>query len=234
MKLTWGYMWGIWWWRITGEQLDADRLRTDLANIPGVIASSRELGTVDVQATRNRGLASGIPQSVPMDVVTTGKDPNIRNRSLTVHLWNGFVPVGSICMARVGYYVSSPEFCSLQVASILKRLITVTLRPWQYIVILAELVCELCGTYSKQNTVRGFKDRVRPLTSVAKLAVFCNRMAFELGVNTLRRALCWVIDGLNSPKETALFLMLCLPRRCGGLEFPKPVSNVSIPIPMEL
>ena len=234
MNMTWGYVWGIWWWRNSGEGMNPEQQRTGLCRIPTPALTSAFLRSSNMSALRDRGLASGIPQNVPTDVVATGIRPSIRNRSVMVHQWNGFVPIGSICVARDNDYVCSPEFCLLQVACYLKRLLTVTLNPWQFVVILAELVCEFCGTYSKQNNARGFKNRRKPLITLGQLVVFCGRMAFEPGSKTLRTAVSWAIEGLNSPMETALYLFLCLPRSYGGLEFPRPFSNYPIPVPTEL
>ncbi len=234
MDVMWGYVWGIWWWRMTGKNMDPNRLRTGLSAIPSSLANAKDLRNPRIQVLRDRGLARGIPEFVPTDIVVVGSRFGSRNRRIVTHQWNGFVPVGSICKAGGRCYVASPEFCLLQVASGLKRMFSTTLRPWQLTVVLSELVCELCGTYSKQNTTRGFKERGCPLSSVGQIMVFCGRVAFEPGANTLRKALSWSLDGLNSPMETVLFLMLCLPKSYGGLEFPRPISNPTLHIPENL
>lgn len=234
MGVMWGYVWGIWWWRITGESMDSDRLRIDLGSIPPSFSTLDELRKAKVQELRDRGIAQGIPSHVPTDVVFSGKRLNVRNRRIVVHMWNGFVPAKSICSTGKGDYVASPEFCLLQVASRLKKSITETLRPWQFTVILTELVCEFCGTYSKQNTTRGFKKRKKVLTSVGQLIVFCGRMSFEHGAQSLRKAVSWALDNLNSPMETALYLLLCLPVSYGGLALPRPISNKSVAVPKVL
>ncbi|MBQ1450133.1 MAG: hypothetical protein IIZ12_04265 [Eggerthellaceae bacterium] len=38
-------------------------------------------------------------------------------------------------------------------------------------------------------------------------------------------ALKWVIDNSASPMETAVYLLLCLPKRLGGYGLPKPILN---------
>ena len=234
MNMTWGYVWGIWWWRNTGENMNPAQQRTGLCNIPTPTLSAELFRSSDMTALRDRGLASGIPQSVPTDVVVIGMRPNVHNSRFLAHQWNGFVPIGSICATRDNNYVCSPEFCLLQVGRYLKRLTSTSLEPWQYVVILTELVCEFCGTYSKQNTTRGFKNRRNPLTTLGQIMMFCGRMAFEPGANTLRKAASWIVEGLNSPMETILYLLFCLPKSYGGLEFPRPFSNYPIPVPAEL
>lgn len=233
MRVTWGYVWGIWWWRMTGQSMDPNRLRTNLVTIVSSIKSAEDLRTPVFQKLRDNGLKSGIPQGVPVDIVVAGRRIHVHNKCFVVHQWNGFVPIQSIC-ATNDNYVASPEFCLLQTACIIKRVVTTRLCPWQYTVILAELVCELCGTYSKQNTTRGFKQRKNTLTNTALLTTFCGRIAHEPGASALRKALSWAVDGLNSPMETTLYLLLCLPKRYGGMELPRPLANPPIDVPEEL
>lgn len=38
-------------------------------------------------------------------------------------------------------------------------------------------------------------------------------------------ALRWIADGSRSPKETDLYLILCLPQALGGFAFPRPILN---------
>lgn len=234
MVLTWGYVWGIWWWRSTGQSMDTDRLRTPLHKVPSPESLCDAISKEEAMTLHDKGVSCGIPQSIPMDVVVTGTRPRIQNRCFVVHQWNGFVPAGSLCNTGSNNYVCSPEFCLVQIARYIRRLITACIQPWQYTVIFAELACELCGTYSKQNTPVGFKERYKPLTSVGALMVFCGRMAFEPGANMVRKALAWTLDGLNSPMETVLYLLLCLPRSYGGLEIPRPFSNFRLEVPQEL
>ena len=234
MGMTWGYVWGLWWWRQTGSNMDADRLRTDLSAIPAANVTSEDLKRQHAQSLRDRGLANGVPQCIPTDIVTSGVRPHVQNSRFVVHQWNGFIPLGSICKAGADSFVCSPELCLLQIAHNLRRMVSTTLKPWQYTVILSELVCELCGTYSKQNTATGFKGRNTPLTSIGQLTVFCGRVSFVHGANNLKKAIAWALDGLNSPMETVLYLLLCLPAHYGGLEFPRPLANYAIPVPREL
>ena len=234
MGMTWGYVWGLWWWRQTGKNMDPNRLRTDLPAIPTTNVTSEDLKRENVQSLRDRGLDSGIPQCIPTDIVTSGVRPHVQNSRFVVHQWNGFIPIGSICESGANYFICSPELCLLQIGHNLRRMISTTLRPLQYTVILTELVCELCGTYSKQNTTTGFKGRNKSLTSIGELTVFCGRVSFVHGANNLRKALSWALVGLNSPMETVLYLFLCLPADYGGLEFPRPIANYAVPVPREL
>ena len=95
---------------------------------------------------------------------------------------------------------------------------------------------ELCGTYvpkaydSEDFTFStGCIVKREPLTSVKRL----HRLAPSFGVGNTRvisTALRWIVDGSASPRETALYLLLCLPYRFGGYGLPKPVMNYEIPL----
>ena len=214
--------------------MDPNRVRTGLCSMPATSVTAENLKQTNAQNLRDRGIARGVPQNIPTDIVTSGMRPHVQNCRFVVHQWNGFLPIGSICRAGGDNYVCSPELCLLQIVGNLKRLVSTTLQPWQYTVIIAELVCELCGTYSKQNTAKGFKGRNQPLANIGHLMVFCGRVAFVHGANNLRKALGWSLDGLNSPMETVLYLLICLPKNYGGLEFPRPLANYPLPVPHEL
>ena len=88
---------------------------------------------------------------------------------------------------------------------------------------------ELCGTYAPCPYSDRFDERP-PVTSKSKLLSFCSRAAGVRGAATARKALRWVVDGSNSPAETALVLLLCLPVRMGGYGFAFPDMNPKTPL----
>ena len=128
----------------------------------------------------------------------------------------------------------SPEFTFVLVACDIRRICKERLEHWQHVVLLVELACELCGTYSKQNNQRGFRNRRNQLVTTCQMRDFACDVAHERGASLAYEALRWAIDGLNSPMETVVYLMLCLPYRWGGLALPRPRANWSLPIPSKL
>lgn len=99
---------------------------------------------------------------------------------------------------------------------------------------------ELCGSYSKWRLEPNImKDpyylspaEERACTFELPTAMQSNRVrAFvenqqgNRGARGARTALRWVIDNSASPIETAVYLLLCLPKRLGGYGLPKPILN---------
>lgn len=104
---------------------------------------------------------------------------------------------------------------------------------------------ELCGSYSRwrlephvmgdpyyreHSETQSCTFNLPPATSAKRLNLFVERSAGEPGAVGARAALRWVADGSASLMETAVYLMLCLPKRLGGYGLPKPVLNPELTI----
>ena len=124
---------------------------------------------------------------------------------------------GMFCKIADKAYVTSPEMTFVQMANRLDFLN------------LVKLGMELCGTYAPCPYSDRFDERP-PVTSKNKLLSFCKRASGVRGATTARKALRWVVDGSNSPAETALVLFLCLPVRMGGYGFTLPDMNPETPL----
>lgn len=233
MDVVFSHVWGVWWWRCSHTNTTADNLRTNRCFIGKAPARASELNESKVHETRIRYTSRGFPRDLPIDLISGTPVARSRLRLIKVRQWTGPVPLGAICTAG-NAFVCSPEFCFVLVAGDVKHICQERLSHWQYIVILVELGCELCGTYSKQESVRGFKDRRAPLIGSWQLFSFAGLMANERGGSLAHEAIRWVIDGLNSPMETVLYMMLCLPRAWGGLGLYRPRSNWILDVPTEL
>ena len=95
---------------------------------------------------------------------------------------------------------------------------------------------ELCGTYSRWRLPSAARNQraaeeqgctfdVPPVMQARHMRLFLGRMAGHRGAVGARKAAQYVLDGSASPVETAVYLMLCLPKRYGGYGLPKPVLN---------
>ncbi len=91
---------------------------------------------------------------------------------------------------------------------------------------LIALGCELCGTYLLDSLdPKGFFNREKPLAARSKIAAMIEQCSGMRGAALAREALPFVMQGAHSPMETALALLLTLPRTLGGMGFPRTVMN---------
>jgi len=178
-----------------------------------------------------RGEAWGL--SLPLDIMVSALSARRPSKAVRPHVCSVTLPGGAFVKAGNGLYVSSPEFCFLQMAGEypLAKLIT--------------LGNELCGTYSrldKATICEGQAERqdegqvvfdqlaynLPHLTSKKKLQAFTDRMGGWIGQRQALKALRYISDGSGSPMETTLFILLTLPYRYGGYGLPIPEFNACI------
>lgn len=233
MELVFSHVWAIWWWRLTQINATADSLRANRCVLGTAPTNAKDLKDADAYNARLAHVKRGIPRDLPLELVCSASKPHARLPHIQIRRWNGYVPMGAICSAG-NHLVCSPEFCFVLIACDIRRICGEDLKRWQHVAVLAELGCELCGTYSKLNTKRGFKNRDVQLVGTWQMRDFAAAISHERGASLAYEALRWVIDGLNSPMETATYLMLCLPREWGGRALPRPCSNWLLPVPEEL
>lgn len=119
---------------------------------------------------------------------------------------------GMFCKIADNGYITSPEMTFVQMANRLD------------LISLIKLGMELCGTYAPCPYSDRFDERPA-VTNKNKLLSYCKRASGIRGAATALKALRWVVDGSNSPAETALVLYLCLPVRMGGYGFAFPDMN---------
>lgn len=82
---------------------------------------------------------------------------------------------------------------------------------------LALIAHELCGTYVLDDSWDGLTNTDEALTGVARIGALLDRMGGSRGCALARRALELVLDNSNSPMESVLSMLLCAPRRYGGM-----------------
>ena len=202
------------YWRIHGTELGIrkSRVRSRLApkNPPDM-------------ATLHKLHEGGL--SFPINVLVSLE--NSRRRSGLVHsrLLSDPMPEGCLVDVGDGIFVSSPEFCFLQMADELQFLK------------LIELGYELCGSYCLPVYDTDRRDlpinrssmkRDYALTSVRKLTAFLNRMQGFTANQKALKPLPYIADSSASPRETMVAMMLTLPYWYGGYGFPLPVMNAKI------
>ena len=133
-------------------------------------------------------------------------------------MFTGKTPEGCFINVDDGLIVSSPEFCFLQMASLL---------PLAGLILLGY---EFCGSYSMPAVgdpnipERGFHTR-RPLTNVKRIEAFLDRLPGAKGHQNAMKAVRYILEGSASPMETKLSIILTLPYKLGGFGFSRPVLN---------
>lgn len=158
--------------------------------------------------------------TLPVQVLITKTEARTRTPSAISYVWPD-LPERSLASAGEGFFVSTPEFCFVQMATRLT------------VARLIQLGFELCGTYAIVYDGPAQK-REAPLTSVAKLRAFVEANPDMRGCKKARRALTFVQDGSASPMESVLTMLLCLPYRLGGygLEWPQLNHRIDVPTGM--
>lgn len=184
-----------------------------------------------VRVSRARSLLSTVPSlslekelgpwwlARPLHVIVASRELRRPSSEFVCHVWGGQLPKGSVLDTQNGFCVCSPELCFLQMANSLSM------------IELIMLGFELCGTYDVSD---GDVRECQPLTSVAKLSAFVEKMHGANGRKNALAALKQVADNSASPRETALCMCLCLSYRLGGYGFEKPRLNHRIDIPRTL
>ncbi len=151
----------------------------------------------------------------PIDVVVGKLSARRQSATLQCRAWKGPVPDGLLANVDQHIFVCSPELVITQLAPKLGFLKTILLEM------------ELCGSYAPLEN-GNCEWGATPLTSTARVAKVVELSDKFKGLDVARRATLYSMDGSASPRETALSLLLSLPRRMGGLGCGKPRLNARI------
>lgn len=129
-----------------------------------------------------------------------------------------------VCVDPTLYFVC-PELIVLQMSA--------RLSP----VALAQLIMELCGSYSlapDPDGREGATFELPPVTTIDRIRSCAKHVRARGGAATLRWALRYALEWSASPGETTLALMMSLPPEEGGYGFGTPVLNGRVEAPVDL
>lgn len=156
----------------------------------------------------------------PLFVLVGNANSRHRVKHVNVRCCSKNPPSGSLWHIGHRVYVPTPEFSFLLLASHLS---------------LVELVMvgmELCGAYRLigANTPALLHSTLtlynqEPFTTPDRLRAFIDRAKGFPGALLAQRACGLIAPASASPMETAVYLLLCLPRSLGGYAIPRPVLN---------
>ena len=165
---------------------------------------------------------------MPIQAFVADRAKGTSAKRLITHVFSRPVPYGAFLDLGHGVCICTPQFSFLQMAAKFD---------------LVDAVCfgmELCGTYSRwcldRDDVgdsrhlafgkgRGCAFDVPQVLQANRTLAFVERLSAFRGSKGARAALKLVRDNSASPMETAVYLLLCLPKRLGGYGLPKPVLN---------
>ena len=156
----------------------------------------------------------------PIHVLVERPDQRHFSTLLCSHVLPGNLPAKSFVRLADHLFVVSPECCFLMAAHLKS---------------LSELVCmanDLCATYRRDDlTALGQSSRMQ-LTTTAKLSEYLEHAANIKGLKQAKQAVRYAVDCSNSPMESKLAVMVCLPMVLGGFGLPKPYMNHVIGLPL--
>ncbi|MCI8468222.1 MAG: hypothetical protein HFJ75_01755 [Eggerthellaceae bacterium] len=142
----------------------------------------------------------------------------VRGRSdrITFHRWPSVPSRGSFVAPAPGVYVAAPELAFVEAASFLDL---------EHLILLGY---ELCGRYAlHEDSPSGF-CACDAATTTAQLNRYLGRVDGMRGTARARRAASYVLDNAESPRESAMAVLLTLPYRLGGCALRRPVLNQSL------
>lgn len=210
MKLFVGHASALECWRAEDASNRSKLPRARLLRLP----AGQRPGIQEIELLHRQGLVL----STPTHVLVADAGMRSRNQYVVCHVHPGEFPRGSFVRLSEQVFIASPEYTLLQLA---------TKVPYPR---LLELVLEFCGSY-RRLPEGGFCKR-DPLIRPAILKSFTDRAEGMSGVVEMRRALRFAVAGSESPMETVVVILLCLPLRLGGYGLPLPQLNRVVGVPM--
>lgn len=158
--------------------------------------------------------------TLPLQAIVGNAEARTSTMRVASHTWTN-LPERSVIDVGEGFFMSTPEFCFLQMAASLS---------------LARLIYlgfELCGTYALAEGGPSI-TREASLTTRTRIRGFVEAAQGAPGRPKALRALRYVLDGSASPMETVLAMMLHLPYNLGGYALESPLLNYRVDVPPSL
>lgn len=185
-------------------------LQPDAAFNSGFITTAKDIDDLLQETPLDAGM--------PIHMLVPGNRLRHRSERLEFHTYRGTMPRSALRKVAEHLYVTSPEFCFMQMAAVMgfEEQVKFGMR--------------LCARYSE--AVKG--REVKPLTSTAQIDAFLSAMKGHDGIKQSRRALNYLLDQSGSPRETAESMLAFLPRASGGYARPFGKMNMVIPLNKEL
>ena len=164
----------------------------------------------------------------PVHALVPDRSEGTSTSRLVTHVHSGPMPYNTTLDLGHGICICSPRFTFMQMTT-------------QVDLIEAILIgMELCGSYSfwrlephimkdpyylSPAEERACTFKLPTAMQSKRTCAFVEKQRGNRGALGARDALKWIIDNSASSMETAVYLLLCLPKRLGGYGLPKPILN---------
>ena len=157
----------------------------------------------------------------PVDVLVPVDAPRCPDR-FRRHEQRRRLPRHALCPVGDGVFVVAPELCLVQMCQTLSFIEAL------------ELGMEFCGTYALRSTdAEGKAERISPLVDAGAFRRHVEAWRGLHGLPIARRIARFLMPGSNSPMETKLYMMLCLPLMYGGYNLGRPELNPTFDLTAE-
>jgi len=203
--------------------------------LPGTVVRPRHLGNAIHTHRQINELGDDAQRLLshtrnPIQVLVPKRSMTAQSDRIVTHVWSHDIPSGAYLRLDNGIYLPTPAFLIQQLASRLDEIELILLG------------LELCGFYSMwsfpamgahhtaADECEGCTFGLEPATSVPRLTSYIRQRSGERGYRTMQHMIKRVLDRSASPMESAVYLLLCLPRRLGGFGLPAPVLNVEVKV----
>lgn len=211
MVMILGHISALQYWRSIGA-LDPSCLKDVPVKGQRFLASIKPTAT-EINDLEQRGFSF---LNKPIHLLVPNADARCRYKNAKCYILPKHLPRKTLFQISEDIVVSSPEYCFIQMATLLS------------FAKLVQLGFEMCGTYRiEEIDQRGFRQ-AEPLSNTKKLNAFIRNAENTDGIVLARKAIRFIADGSASPMETLLAELLCTSRRLGGYGLPLPRMNYRI------
>ena len=144
-------------------------------------------------------------------------DPAYSNiaKGIRTHVWKGALPAGSLAALGEGVYITSPALTFIQMAATMDFYETVMFG------------LHLCASHT---VIDGRILSRKPLATIQEITLVATLVAGRDGAKKGREALKFLAEGSASPRESELYMLLCMGRMRGSYNIERGTMNHVIPL----
>lgn len=195
--------------RISNRRLEIDNKIKGIIKDNSSFQNQIDLEAYDLPKSKDIVLAiqSYIEDLImPFDIMLMQKLRSHNTKFVKYHWYNGNFPISSIYHLKDEIFIVRPElmFCQLSTLFSMRELI--------------DIAMELCGTYTITNDTVFYS--IPNVTTKEELYKYLIRLKYSYpnwkGIRNIESAIRIIANNSASPKESELYINLCLPRKFGG------------------